>query len=58
MTFTILSPYSLGTDKLECERYWTIDDPTRRYGVRSGQTKSDNYQQVQFARIRPAIVYM
>ncbi|XP_073256827.1 protogenin A-like isoform X2 [Porites lutea] len=31
------------TDKLECERYWTIDDPTRRYGFRSGETKSDTY---------------
>ena len=43
ITFNIHPPYSLGTDKLECERYWTIDDPTRRYDFSSGETKSDTY---------------
>ena len=41
--FTIHLFHFIGTDKPECERYWTIDDPTRYYGFRSGQTKSDYY---------------
>ena len=43
ISFTSHLSYFVGTDKPECEQYWTIDDSTRRYDFRSGKTKSDNY---------------
>lgn len=32
---------SQGTDRTECESYWTIDDPTRQRNFKSGQNKND-----------------